>query len=153
MRSTRGHGPGDGWDARAGSSAARPSTSPRYGYVEEEFFLDGTATRYRMVGGAEPARDGRWDVEPASEAPYRTRIVVLRPDDPATFNGTVLVCWNNVTAGYDGFSGDNAEILAGRLRARRGDVPEGRRPRLRRRAAPGPTAWDPGALRVDLDPE
>ena len=83
------------------------------GYVEDEFFLDGTATRYRMVGGGDPGRDGRWDVEASEEAPYRTRIVVLRPEDPAAFNGTVLVCWNNVTAGYDGYSGDNAEILQG----------------------------------------
>lgn len=83
------------------------------GYVEEEFFLEGTATRYRIVGGAEPARDGRWDVEPVEEAPYRTRIVVVRPQDRAAFNGTVLVCWNNVTAGYDGYGGDTAEILGG----------------------------------------
>ncbi|MFI5045706.1 MAG: alpha/beta hydrolase domain-containing protein [Acidimicrobiia bacterium] len=83
------------------------------GYREDEYFLDGTATRYRPAEGTKLGFDGRWQVEPAGEAPYKTRIVVLRPVDPAAFNGTVLVCWNNVTAGYDGFSGDNAEILQG----------------------------------------
>jgi hypothetical protein len=34
-------------------------------------------------------------------APYVTRIVVIRPSDPAKFNGTALVEWLNVTAGQD----------------------------------------------------
>jgi hypothetical protein len=33
--------------------------------------------------------------------PYRTRIIVRRPVSQAAFNGTVLVEWQNVTAGYD----------------------------------------------------
>ncbi len=32
-------------------------------------------------------------------APYRTRILVRRPTDPARFNGTVVVEWMNVSAG------------------------------------------------------
>lgn len=31
-----------------------------------------------------------------------------RPADPAAFNGTAIVCWNNVTAGYDLFGGASA---------------------------------------------
>src|SRR4051794_22516912 len=33
-----------------------------YGYVEEEWFLDGTATAYAVEG--EMTRDGRWSVSP-----------------------------------------------------------------------------------------
>src|SRR5262249_5724871 len=33
--------------------------------------------------------------------PYRSRMLVRRPSDPAKFNGTVVVEWTNVTNGYD----------------------------------------------------
>ena len=82
------------------------------GYREKEYFLEGTATRYRPRAGTDLGRDGRWDVEPAGTAPYRTRYVVYRPADDA-FNGTVLVSWNNVSAGFDGYTVDSAEILHG----------------------------------------
>ena len=81
------------------------------GYREEEFFLEGTAVRYRPRPGSELGADGRWEVEPAGQAPYRTRLVVYRPVDPEAFNGTVLVSWNNVSAGFDGYTVDSAEIL------------------------------------------
>ena len=65
-----------------------------HGYVEEEFFIEGTANRYttpelatgRIVDGGHP---------------YKTRLVVRRPASPDRFNGTVVVEWNNVTAGRD----------------------------------------------------
>ncbi len=38
---------------------------------------------------------------PDATAPYTTRFVVIRPSDPAKFNGTLLVEWFNVTAGQD----------------------------------------------------
>lgn len=50
-----------------------------YGYVEQEFFLSGTS----------------------ADLPYKTRIVVRRPVDPARFSGTVYVEWVNVTGGRD----------------------------------------------------
>lgn len=81
------------------------------GYQEEEYFLAGTATRYRPRAGSELGRDGRWDVEAAGTSPYRTRYVVYRPTDEGAFNGTVLVSWNNVSAGFDGYTVDSAEIL------------------------------------------
>ena len=59
-----------------------------YGYVEEEFIVSGTANRY----GSESV---------ISEHPYRTRVVVRRPAEPRDSNGTALVEWQNVTAGYD----------------------------------------------------
>jgi hypothetical protein len=65
-----------------------------HGYVEEEFFIEGTANRYTRpeMTTAEVIDGGH---------PYRTRIVVRRPASPAAFNGTVVVEWNNVTAGRD----------------------------------------------------
>ena len=81
-----------------------------YGYREDEFFLEGTAARYRPRGGA-LSRDGRWDVEAVESAPYRTRFVVYRPANPQTFNGTVFVSWNNVSAGFDGYQAGSPEIL------------------------------------------
>jgi len=64
------------------------------GYVEEEFFIEGTASRYTtsaletgtVVDGGHP---------------YKTRLVVRRPATAARFNGTVVMEWNNVTAGHD----------------------------------------------------
>ena len=69
------------------------------GYHEEEFFLAGTARRYEPVGVQ--GSDGKWAVEAAGEAPYKTRILVKRPQDPAKFNGTVVVEWANVTLGHE----------------------------------------------------
>ena len=83
------------------------------GYVEEEFFLAGDATTYRPVEGAEWGRDGRWRAEPKGTMPFETRLLVYRPADPQRFNGTVVVCWNNVTAGYELFHGESPEILEG----------------------------------------
>ncbi len=78
---------------------ASPIDLAAYGYVEEEYFLEGTATSYTNVGPLNP--DGFWTVEPADNADYRTRVVVRRPADPKRFNGTVITEWYNVTAGYD----------------------------------------------------
>jgi hypothetical protein len=70
-----------------------------HGYVEEEFVVEGTARAY------EPAtpltQDGHWSVKEASTAPYRTRVLIRRPKDPARFKGTVEVEWLNVSGGLD----------------------------------------------------
>ena len=71
------------------------------GYQQAEYFIEGEACRYRQVEGSDWGRDGRWQVEPAGTAPFKTRLLVYRPADPQHFNGTVIVTWNNVTAGYD----------------------------------------------------
>jgi hypothetical protein len=83
------------------------------GYVEEEFFIAGDATTYRPVEGAEWGRDGNWKAERKGKVPFKTRFLVYRPADPKRFNGTVVVCWNNVTAGYELFHGESPEILEG----------------------------------------
>ncbi|NUZ07968.1 hypothetical protein HQN59_19570 [Schlegelella sp. ID0723] len=63
------------------------------GYTEEEFFVQGFATRYETPALAR-------GVALSTGHPYKTRIVVHRPVDPAKFNGIVLVEWDNVTSGY-----------------------------------------------------
>ncbi len=75
------------------------SQFPQYGYEEQEFFLSGTARAFDPTGALTP--DGRWSVAQSTTAPYKTRIVVRRPTDPDRFNGTVIVEWLNVTAGFD----------------------------------------------------
>jgi alpha/beta hydrolase family protein len=69
------------------------------GYVREEWFLAGTASRYTLAG--ERRMDGCWNAARAGRAPFKTRMVVYRPEDPASFNGTVLVEWLNVSGGLD----------------------------------------------------
>lgn len=56
------------------------------GYMEEEYFLSGTAHSAPSGG---------------TTAPFTTRIIVTRPIDPADFNGTVVVDWVNVTAQFE----------------------------------------------------
>src|SRR5262245_13952432 len=81
-------------------NAMPSSLADRYGYVEEEYFLEGEATAYGHQGAQ--SEDGHWDVSEAGTAPYQTRIIVRRPADADDFNGTVYVEWLNVTAGVDG---------------------------------------------------
>jgi hypothetical protein len=84
-----------------------------YGYTEAEYLLEGTAARYRLALGAQLSRDGHWRVEAAGSAPFRTRMLVYRPSDGARFNGTVVLTWNNVTAGYDLFGAESRELFEG----------------------------------------
>jgi hypothetical protein len=66
----------------------------KYGYIEEEFFIEGTASRYTTPQGATGAIvDGNH--------PYRSRIIVRRPSSARAFNGTAIIEWNNVTPGHD----------------------------------------------------
>jgi len=50
----------------------------QFGYVEQEFFVSGTSDQ---------------------QTPFKTRIIVRRPTNPAQFSGTVFAEWINVTAG------------------------------------------------------
>lgn len=97
---------GKGWPFAA------PATDlDALGYRADEYFFEGEAVRYAPVAGTELGRDGRWQVEPVGGAPYKSRMVVVRPVDPARFNGTVIVLWNNVSAGYENFTGgDSPEV-------------------------------------------
>ncbi len=124
------------------------------GYRQEEYFLEGQARRYGAAPGTELGWDGRWSVEPVGTDSYATRLVVIRPEDPEAFNGTVLVLWNNVSAGYENFGGgDTAEVFEGGYAVAAasvqrvgvhgtGDNPQGLR------------AWDPdryGSLSIPSD--
>ncbi len=53
-----------------------------YGYQEQEFFFEGTAKTYGS------------DLPPS---PYRSRMIVWTPVDPARFNGTTVVEWAHVS--------------------------------------------------------
>ena len=64
------------------------------GYVEEEFFVKGSARSYDTP-------DLKTGAAGDTGHPYQTRIVVRRPADPKLFNGTVLVEWDNVSNGFD----------------------------------------------------
>ncbi len=82
-----------------GPTSAVPIDLDARGYVQEEFFVTGTASAFESSGPL--PSDGRWSVHPVASAPYRTRIVVRRPARPERFNGTVLVEWFNVTGGLE----------------------------------------------------
>ncbi len=69
------------------------------GYEQAEYLVSGTANSYTNVN--ELGSDGKWQVQASEQADYKTRIVVIRPSDPADFNGTVFVEWLNVSAGFD----------------------------------------------------
>lgn len=69
------------------------------GYRETEYFISGTAKSY--IGTDEFGDDGIWPVQEADAAEYTSRIVVLRPENEADFNGTVVVEWFNVSGGLD----------------------------------------------------
>ncbi len=91
-----------------GAFSAMPGAAPdvmrdydlaTLGYEEVEYNFDGTAGSYELQG--ERGADGRWDVTPGPEAPFRTRFVVRQPSDALRFSGTVVVEWHNVSAGID----------------------------------------------------
>ena len=69
------------------------------GYAFDEFFFAGDAAGYLPAGKLH--HDGKWRVKETSRAPFKTRMVVIRPKDPKDFNGTVFVEWFNVTGGVD----------------------------------------------------
>jgi hypothetical protein len=66
------------------------------GYTVEEHFLSGRAKSWRAAGAGPTST-----IEAKGKAPFTTRLVVVRPTDPARFNGTVLVEWLNVSIGTD----------------------------------------------------
>jgi hypothetical protein len=70
-----------------------------HGYAEQEYFFSGTA--HSFTSQQPLASDGRWQLQQASAAPYKSRMIVRAPTDPKKFNGTVIVEWLNVSAGRD----------------------------------------------------
>src|SRR5262249_4614088 len=69
------------------------------GYVEQEFFLEGTARSYVKQG--EWTSDGLWAAGPGATAPYKIRVFARYPSQPSRFNGVVFVEWLNVSGGSE----------------------------------------------------
>lgn len=65
-----------------------------YGYVEEEFFLTGTANVYDVD-------EADMLIVVKKELPYKNRILVRRPVSEEDFSGRVYVDIMNATQGYD----------------------------------------------------
>jgi hypothetical protein len=83
------------------------------GYVVEEFQLHGVTTAYCSPEGAAPRHDGIWEIEPYGTGAYRTRLLVIRPTDPARFNGTVILNWQNVSGGTEVRAPSGREVYDG----------------------------------------
>jgi len=66
------------------------------GYMEEEYFVQGTANEYDVISAPLANATIR-----TSGNPYKTRMIVRRPVSADRFNGVVLVEWLNVTSGYN----------------------------------------------------
>jgi hypothetical protein len=75
-------------------ASADPAWLSSHGYVQEEFFVSGTASCYETprLATARLIESGN---------PYRTRMMVRRPLDPAKSNGVVVVEWLNASSGYE----------------------------------------------------
>jgi hypothetical protein len=71
-----------------------PTDLKKYGYVEEEFIVTGTANVYDW------AADGALTVKTPG-VPYGTRILVRRPGDPGRFSGDVIVEPLNAVRRFD----------------------------------------------------
>ena len=68
-------------------------------YVEEEYFISGDSTLYNY---AHNPPLGPTDIIPSAvDVPYRTRLILRRPEKSNKFNGTVVIEWWNSTAGFD----------------------------------------------------
>jgi hypothetical protein len=66
----------------------------KFDYVEDEFFVEGLAVEYSGEAGQTAA------VAPGGPYPYKTRAIVRRPKSAGKFNGTVILEWTNVAAGF-----------------------------------------------------
>ena len=73
-----------------------------FGFVEEEYLIEGKANSYDLPAPSvnlTPVTQNA--VVLTKDNPYRTRMMVYRPVDPAKFNGTVIVEWVNASNGWD----------------------------------------------------
>ncbi|MEZ0577277.1 alpha/beta hydrolase domain-containing protein [Nocardioides sp. MH1] len=68
------------------------------GFAEREYAVAGTALRYEPAAGG---ASGAGAAVPTDPAPYRTRVVVRAPVDPAHFSGVAVLEWLNVSSGAD----------------------------------------------------
>lgn len=64
-----------------------------YGYVEEEYFLSGTANVYEEAGDSMKVKH--------ESLPYKNRILIRKPKDASRFSGRVFLDIYNASNGYD----------------------------------------------------
>src|SRR5579864_7487881 len=93
-------GPVTGGDKGAAWGAMSPGDLQRAGYIESEYFYNGTASAYANDGPW--GVDGIWPAKTTTTADYKVRMLVRRPADASRFNGIVVVEWLNVTALVEG---------------------------------------------------
>ena len=83
------------------SHAFDPAAGTNYqalGYVQEEYFISGTANEYDL----DFSDNTSFVVHVRTpDLPYKTRILVRRPADPSLFSGNVIVEFLNPSGGYD----------------------------------------------------
>jgi hypothetical protein len=73
-----------------------------FGFVEEEYLIEGTANTYDLPGFSMGDLEAKGTANVVTKDNlYRTRMMVYRPTDPAKFNGTVIVEWVNATNTWD----------------------------------------------------
>jgi hypothetical protein len=79
-----------------------------FGFQEQEFLIEGKANSYNTnfslqdlttTDNTYPLTQNATVVSTGN--PYRTRMMVYRPTDPAKFNGTVIVEWVNASNAWD----------------------------------------------------
>ena len=76
-------------------TAAKRCEFDKIGYIEDEYFMSGTANIYTET-------DADHHVKPIYEnAPYTTRVLVRRPADQARFSGNVVIEILNASAMMD----------------------------------------------------
>jgi hypothetical protein len=84
-----------------------------FGYRVDEYQLSGIAACYEPIAPEAVSDDGKVDVRELQTAPYHTRLLVLRPSDATRFNHTVLLNWQNVSAGFEQSAPSDGEMYAG----------------------------------------
>lgn len=85
-----------------------------HGYVEEEYFFEGTASRFNIpvsLTASSTPQTAATVVQ--TGVPYRTRMIVRRPIAALNFSGTVVMEWQSVAFGFDvdGLWGVSSEHL------------------------------------------
>ncbi|MDT3446396.1 MULTISPECIES: alpha/beta hydrolase domain-containing protein [unclassified Pseudofrankia] len=113
-----------------------------YGYTSQEFLFGGQARAYAPAPGTKLGADGRWALKADRTEPFKSRLLVMRPSDPAKFSGNVWLTWVNVTAGFEigditrqGLRDGDAIVYVSAQKIGLDGVPGGERNGLR--------AWDP----------
>lgn len=85
-------------ETRSTPFMAWPFDLSAQGYIEEEYLLSGTGNIYDYLDDAGQSPEV---VVAGADIPYTTRFLVRRPENPALFNGTVIVELLNPSLGHD----------------------------------------------------